>query len=127
MKSTETELKEINRQLRLLGQYYKTKMIYREYAKGGKKKDFFELYRSELELYEATTKKLREIVGNDKLTAVQGLKERKAELTEKKQKQYETFKELRTQWMELSKLVKNRDSILKSGNETTIPKGKPTI
>ena len=127
MKSTETELKEINRQLRLLRQYYKTKKIYREYAKGGKKKDFFEQHRSELELYEAATKELREIVGDEKLPEVQELKERKAKLTEKKQQQYEKFKALRTQWMELSKLAKNRDSILEAGRETTISKMKSTI
>lgn len=127
MKSTEAELKEINHQLRLLGQYYKTKKIYREYAKGGKKKDFYEQHRSEVELYEAATKELREIVGDDKLPAVQELKERKAELTEKKQQQYEQFKTLRTQLMEVSKLAKNRDSILESGKEATIPKEKPII
>lgn len=127
MKSTETELKEINRQLRLLGQYYSTKKIYREYAKNGKKKDFFEQHRSELELYEAATKELRGIVGDAKLPSSQELKERKAELTEQKQQQYESFKALRTQWLEVSKLAKNRNSILDPGKETTIPKGKPTI
>lgn len=127
MKSTEAELKEINHQLRLLGQYYKTKKIYREYAKGGKKKDFYEQHCSEVELYEAAIKELREVVGDDKLPAVQELKERKEELTEKKQQQYETFKGLRTQWMGLSKIAKNRNSILESGKKTMISKGQSTI
>lgn len=50
LKATETRLKDVNRQLRLLGQYFKTKAVYREYLKGGKRKDFAAAHRSELEL-----------------------------------------------------------------------------
>ena len=72
-----------------MGQYYKTKKIYREYAKGGKNKDFFVQHQSEIELYEAAIKELKEICGDGKLPDVQILREQKVELTAKKQKQYE--------------------------------------
>ena len=127
IKETEAELKSVNRQLRLLGQFYKTKKIYREYAKGGKKKDFFVQHQSDIELYEAATKDLKEIYGDAKLPAVQMLKERKAELTEKKQKQYEDFKGVRLQWMELSKLAQNRDSMLGQDKQNTIGNKKTII
>lgn len=40
MKATEAKLRIINRHLRLLGQYYKAKKIYRDYAKRGKRKEY---------------------------------------------------------------------------------------
>ncbi|MEE1312982.1 MAG: hypothetical protein UHS41_04450 [Lachnospiraceae bacterium] len=68
MKETETELKSVNRQLRLLGQYYKLK-----------------------------------------------------------QKQYEDYKVLRVQWVELNKLAKNRDSMLGQDKQTELGNKKPII
>ena len=127
LKETEAELKDVNRQLRLLGQYYKTKKIYREYAKGGKKKDFFVQHQSDIELYEAATKELKEICGDGKLPAVQILKDQKVKLTEKKQKQYETFKVLRSQWMELSKLAQNRNSMLGQDKQNALGNKKTVI
>ena len=120
IKGTERELKSVNRQLRLLGQYYKTKKTYREYAKDGRQKAYHSAHQSEIELYEAAVKELREICGGDKLPSIQTLKERKAELTSLKQKQYEDYKMLRTQWMELSKLAKNRDSMLDHNKQTEL-------
>ena len=111
LKATETRLKDVNRQLRLLGQYFKTKAVYREYLKGGKRKDFAAAHRSELELYDAVVKELRELFGDQKLPSVQSLKQERAQLTERKQAQYESYSALRSQWLELSKLARNRDSI----------------
>ena len=111
LKATETRLKDVNRKLRLLGQYFKTKAVYREYLKGGKRKDFAAAHRSELELYDAVVKELRELFGDQKLPSVQSLKQEKVQLTERKQAQYESYSALRSQWLELSKLARNRDSI----------------
>ena len=112
LKATEERLKQVNRQLRLLGQYYKTKGVYREYARTGKRKGFYEEHRADLELFEAASQELREIFGEEKLPTIQGLKQEKAELSKKKEAQYESFKILRSRWMELSKLVQNRDSLM---------------
>lgn len=72
-------------------------------------------------------KELKEICGNEKLPAVQILKEQKAELMAKKQKQYEDFKVLRSQWMELHKLAKNRDSMIGQDKQNTLGNKKPII
>lgn len=125
LKATEVRLKQVNRQLRLLGQYYKTKGVFREYAKTGKQKGFYEEHRSELELFEAASEELREIFGEDNLLAIQELKQEKSELFQKKESQYESFKTLRSRWMELSKLVQNRDSLMK--NMQTERGNKPII
>lgn len=127
LKEIESELKSVNRQLRLLGQYYKTKKTYREYIKGGKQKVYHSAHQSEIELYEAAVKELREICGDDKLPSVQLLKERKAKLISLKQKQYEDYKMLRTQWMELSKLAKNRDSMLDYNKQTELGNKKTIL
>lgn len=112
LKDTESRLKQVNRQLRLLGQYYRTKTVYLEYVKTGKSKNFYEDHRAELDLHDAAVKELREIYGTKKLPTIRSLKAEKAELTERKQAQYESYKMLRMQWMELSKLARNRDSML---------------
>lgn len=125
LKATEERLKQVNRQLRLLGQYYKTKSVYREYARTGKRKGFYEEHRAELELFEAASKELREIFGAEKLPTIQELKREKSELSKKKESQYESFKTLRSQWMELSKLVQNRDSLMQ--NMQTERGNKPII
>lgn len=117
----------MNRQLRLLGQYYNTKKTYREYAKGGKQKAYLSDHQSEIELYEAAVKELREICDGDKPPSVQILKERKVELTSLKKKQYEDYKVLRVQWMEISKLAKNRDSMLGQDKQTELGNKKPII
>lgn len=125
LKATEERLKHVNRQLRLLGQYYKTKGVYREYAKTGKQKGFYEEHRADLELFEAASKELREIFGEEKLPTILALKQEKLELSEMKQAQYESFKALRSRWMELSKLVRNRDSLMQ--NMQTDRGNKPII
>ena len=90
------------------------KGVYREYAKTGKRKGFYEEHRAELELFEAASKELREIFSEEKLPTIQELKQKKSELSKKKESQYELFKSLRSRWMELSKLVQNRDSLMQN-------------
>ena len=113
MKSTEAELKEVNHRLRLLGQYFKGKRAYREYCRCDKQPVFLKEHQSELELYEAASRELREIYGDQKLPGVRELKEQKAILQSQKNDQYKVFKEVREQWMDLGKVIRNRDSFLK--------------
>lgn len=110
-----------------MGQYLKTKAVYREYLKGGKRKDFAAAPRSELELYDAVVKELRELFGDHKLPSVQSLKREKAQLTERKQTQYESYSALRSQWLELSKLARNRDSIAEQAMLSELSSKKRTI
>lgn len=113
MKSTEAELKEVNHRLRLLGRYFKGKRAYLEYCRCGKQPVFLKEHQSELELYEAASRELREIYGDQKLLGVKELKEQKVILQSQKDAQYEAFKEIRKQWMDLGKVIRNRDSFLK--------------
>lgn len=50
-----------------------------------------------------------------------------AEITSMKQKQCEDYKVLRVQGMELSKLAKNRDSMLRQNKQTELGNKKPII
>ena len=74
---------------------------------------FLKEHQSELELYEAASRELREIYGDQKLPGVKELKEQKVILQSQKEAQYEAFKEIRKQWMDLGKVIRNRDSFLK--------------
>ena len=124
LKSTDSRLQEVNHQLRLLGQYYSTKQVYREYRSSKKKADYRSEHQAELELHDAALRELREIFGEDKLPSIQGLKEEKEQLTSQRKEQIETYQTVRSQWLELNKLAQNRDSFLVSKNQ---PDKKPSI
>lgn len=113
VKETEKRLKNVNRCLRLLGQYYRTKKIYQSYQKCSNKKSYREEHRSELELYDAAVNELRSIYSDGKFPPVQELKKEKSKLMEHKSEQYENYREIRNQWMDVSRIVRNRDSFLK--------------
>lgn len=83
----------------------------RSYLPPGRRKDPAAAHRSELELYDAVGKELRGLFGDQKLPSVQSLKQEKAQLTERKQAQYESYSALRSKWLELSKPARNKDSI----------------
>lgn len=125
VKEREKELKEVNRLLRLLGQYFKEKVVYGEYYHSGKKPAFREAHQAELSLYESASKELREIFGEEKLPSMQELKARKALLQEQKEAQYAFFKKVREQWMELGKVIRNRDSFLAKFPELPREEKKP--
>ncbi|MCD8231875.1 MAG: relaxase/mobilization nuclease domain-containing protein [Clostridiales bacterium] len=112
MKDTEAEIKDRNKKLRLLGQYYKGKSVYREYVKGGRKEKFKKEHQAELTLYETAGRELREIFGDSKLPNLADLKAEKVALQTQKDAQYAEFQSVRKQWMELGKVIQNRDSFL---------------
>lgn len=113
VKETEQRLREVNRSLRLMGQYYRTRKAYQAYRRSNSKKGFREEHRSELELYDSAVKELRSIYQDGKFPPMQELKTEKSKLTEEKSAQYERYHEIRKQWMEVAKIVHNRDSFLK--------------
>lgn len=99
VKETEKWLREVNRSLRLLGQYYRTKKVYQAYRKSSSKKSYREEHRSELELYDAAVKELRSIYQDGKFPSIQELKKKKTVLSSQKSKQYENYREIRKRWM----------------------------
>lgn len=60
---------------------------------------------------------LRSIYSDGKFPPVQELKKEKSKLMEHKSEQYENYREIRKQWMDVSKIVRNRDSFLKKQRE----------
>ena len=91
VKETEKQLKNVNRSLRLLGQYYRTRKIYQSYRRCGNKKSYREEHRSELELYDAAVKELRSIYSDGKFPPIQDLKKEKSKFMEQKTEQYEVY------------------------------------
>lgn len=62
-----SRLSEVNRQIRLTGQYLGNKAVYVEYRKTKKSPDFYEAHRAEIALYESARDALREISSGEKL------------------------------------------------------------
>lgn len=117
VKETEKRLKEVNRSLRLMGQYYRTKKVYQSYRRSSNKKSYREEYSSELALYDAAVKELRSIYSEGKFPPIQDLKKEKSKLMEQKTEQYEVYQGIRSKWMDVAKIVRNRDSFLKKQRE----------
>lgn len=114
MKETERQIKEQNYLIRLLAQHYKGRNTYRDYRKTKNKKQFKQDHQAELDLYKSASKELKEMFGEGKLPSMQKLKKEKAALQERKKEQYADYQEIRKEWMEIGKLIQNRDSFLSS-------------
>ena len=112
MKETERQIKEQNNLIRLLAQYYKGRDTYRAYRKAKNKKQFKQEHQAEHDLYKRASKKLKEMFGEEKLPSMQKLKKEKAMLQERKKEQYTAYQEVRKEWLEIGKLIQNRDSFL---------------
>lgn len=100
-----------------MGQYYRTKKVYQSYRRSSNKKSYREEYSSELELYDAAVKELRSIYSDGKFPPIQELKTEKSKLMEQKTEQYEVYQGIRSKWMDVAKIVRNRDSFLKKQRE----------
>lgn len=49
---------------------------------------------------------------------MQALKKEKAALQERKKEQYAVYREIRKEWLEIGKLIQNRDSFLRGQSKT---------
>lgn len=114
MKETESQIKEQNYLIRLLAQHYKGRDTYRDYRRTKNKKQFKQDHQAELDLYKSASKELKEMFGEGKLPSMQKLKKEKAALQERKKEQYTAYQEIRKEWLEIGKLIQNRDSFLSS-------------
>lgn len=112
MKETERQIKEQSNLIRLLAQYYKGRDTYRAYRKAKNKKQFKQEHQAEHDLYKRASKELKEMFGEEKLPSMQKLKKEKAMLQERKKEQYAAYQEVRKEWLEIGKLIQNRDSFL---------------
>lgn len=112
LKATEARLSEVNRQIRLTGQYLGNKAVYAEYRKTKKSPAFYEAHRAEIALYESARDALREISGGEKLPSMKALKEEKDRLIASKNAQYEAYQTARTEQRELQTVFTNIQQML---------------
>ena len=115
LRSTEKKLKEVNQQIHYTGQYLANKSVYKQFLASRNKKQFRQEHGAEIALYEAARKFLKDSAGGGKLPSIKLLKEEKAKLTELKNRQYETYQNLRGYKKELKTVKANVEMILGKG------------
>lgn len=119
LKTTEDELHKLNPIIQATRQYYKTRKVHTEYLHAKNKKNFREEHYSDLAIYDAAMKELKEYYGAEKFKPLKGLTAKRSELVALKNEQYEDFCFVRSKYRELQTLSANTNVILQS--QTTIP------
>lgn len=118
LKDTESKLRNINKQIRLTGQFFANRDIYTQYRKSGKSADFYEKHRAEITLYETARDALRELSGGEKLPSMKSLKEEKERLTAIKNAEYATYQNARNEKRDLQTIYANVCKMLGIDDET---------
>lgn len=112
VKSTEASLKSMNQQIHYTGQYLANKPVFAQMLRARNKKKFRQEHQTELELYEAAVKFLKEENPDGKIPSMKSLKSEKEKLTLQRAAQYETYKYFKEYQKELRTVCYNVDSIL---------------
>ena len=112
LKETEADLRQTNRLIHATGQYLSTKAVHSEYLKAKNKKKFRVEHSSQLIIYDAALKELRENYGDEKFMTMKMLKEKKFSLTAKKNAQYEDFCFARSKYREIQNVASNVRAML---------------
>lgn len=118
LKDTESKIRNINKQIRLTGQFFANKDIYTQYRKSGKSADFNEKHRAEITLYETARDALRELSVGEKLPSMKSLKEEKERLTVAKNEEYEAYQNARNKKRDLQTIYANVCKMLGIDDET---------
>lgn len=118
LKDTESKIWNINKQIRLTGQFFANRDIYTQYRKSGKSADFYEKHRAEITLYETARDALRELSGGEKLPSMKSLKEEKERLTVAKNEEYEAYQNARNKKRDLQTIYANVCKMLGIDDET---------
>jgi hypothetical protein len=126
LKATESRLADVNKQIRLTGQYLGNKAIYADYRKTGKSKKFYEEHRAELALYESARDTLRELSGGQKLPSLKALKAERDDLVLTKNGQYESYQTARMEEKELQTICSNVHQMLDLNQTQTLEKERGT-
>lgn len=112
LRSTERKLKQVNEQIHYTGQYLANKSVYRQFINCRNKKKFRQEHQTELALYEAARKFLKEQSGGGKLPSMKLLKEEKGKLAALKNSQQEAYHNLRDYEKELNTVRTNVETFL---------------
>lgn len=133
LKATESRLTQINLLIKYTGQYLANKAIYKQYISAKNKAKFREAHHTEITLYEAARKYLKENTSSNSSNGVakftvpnlKKLKEEKERLVPQKNSQYEEYSYARAKYRELQTVHRNIHTILDiplSTNEQATPK-----
>lgn len=125
LKATEADLRQTNALIHATGQYLSTKAVHSEYLKAKNKKKFREEHSSQLAIYDAARKELRDYYGDEKFMTMKMLKEKKVGLTAAKNARYEDFCFARSKHREIQNVERNIRSMLDLKPE--IEQGKEEI
>jgi hypothetical protein len=126
LKATESRLADVNKQIRLTGQYLGNKAIYADYRKTGKSKKFYEEHRAELALYESARDALRKLSDGQKLPSLKALKSERDDLVLAKNGQYESYQTARMEEKELQTICSNVHQMLDLNQTQTLEKERGT-
>ena len=107
LKATESRLNDVNKQIRLTGQFYVNRDVYTKYRQSKKSEEFYEKHRAEITLYETARDNLREMSGGQKLPSMKSLKEEKDRLVTSKNAEYEAYQNARTEQRDLQTIYTN--------------------
>ena len=112
MKDIEGRLRQTNEQIHYTGQYLANKSVYSQFLKSKNKRQFRQEHSSELALYEAAVKFLKEKAGGGKLPTLQTLKAEKEKLLMQKKESQEKYYYYRDYQKELDTVCTNIRSAL---------------
>lgn len=107
LKATESKLNDVNKQIRLTGQFLANRDVYTAYRQSKKSEEFYEKHRAEITLYETARDTLREMSGGEKLPSMKSLKEEKERLVNLKNAEYEAYQKARAEQKDLQTIYTN--------------------
>ena len=119
LKDIEGRLRQTNEQIHYTGQYLANKSVYSQFLKSKNKGQFRQEHSSELALYEAAVKFLKEKSGDGKLPSMKLLKEEKEKLLVQKKEAKEKYYYYRDYQKELNTVCTNIHATL--GQQHTKP------
>ena len=112
LKSVEDNLRKVNEQIHYTGQYLANKSVYQKFVKAKNKGQFRQEHPTEIALYEAARKFLKEQSENGKLPSMKLLKAEKEKLLQQKKEAQKTYHYFRDYQKELNTVCFNVDKIL---------------
>lgn len=112
LKSVEDNLRKVNEQIHYTGQYLANKPVYQKFVKTKNKGQFRQEHPTEIALYEAARKFLKEQSADRKLPSMKLLKAEKDKLLQQKKEALKTYHYYRDYQKELNTVCSNVDKIL---------------
>ena len=111
IKEIETKQKENNELQKYIGNYGKTRDIYKRYVASGRSRDFYDVHATEIILHQAAKKHFDEL-GVKKLPSINTLRQEWAALDAERRKLYSGYKAIKQKHIALGTAKANADVIL---------------